>query len=78
MNTGEVGIVFDTNPDMQYLLRPKVKLITDTQGNKVDGEVADLTDKDPQTEKFFRTILKTLDPDKYGVNVPDYFLAQAQ
>lgn len=78
MNTGEVGIVFNTNSDMQYLFRPKVKLITDTQGNKVDGEVVDLTDKDPRTEKFQRTILKTLDPDKYGINVSDYFLAQAQ
>ena len=78
MNTGEVGIVFDTNPDTLYLLRPKVKLITDTRGNKVDGEVADLTDKDPRTEKFLRTILKALDPDKYGVNVSDYFLARAQ
>ena len=78
MNTGEVGIVFDTNPDTLYLLRPKVKLITDTRGNKVDGEVVDLTDKDPRTEKFLRTILKALDPDKYGVNVSDYFLARAQ
>jgi hypothetical protein len=78
MNTGEVGIVFDTNPDTLYFLRPKVKLITDTQGNKVDGEVVDLADKDPRTEKFLRTILKALDPEKYDVNVSDYFLARAQ
>lgn len=78
LNTREVGIVFDTNPDTQYLLRPKVKLITNTQGNKIDGEVVDLADKDPRTEKYLRTILKPLDPDKYGVKVSDYFLAQAQ
>ena len=78
LDTGEVGIVFNTNPETPYLLRPKVKLITNAWGNKVDGEIVDLTDKDPRTEKFLRTILKALDPDTYDVNVSDYFLAQAQ
>ena len=78
MDTGNVGIVFNTNPDTHFFLRPKVKLITDTQGCKIDGEVVDLTEKDPRTDKFLRTILKVLDPDKYGVTVSDYFLAQAQ
>ena len=78
MDTGNVGIVFNTNPDTHFFLRPKVKLITDTQGCKIDGEVVDLTEKDPRTGKFLRTVLNVLDPDKYGVTVSDYFLAQAQ
>jgi HD-GYP domain-containing protein (c-di-GMP phosphodiesterase class II) len=78
LNTGEIAIVFDTNPESQFLLRPKVKLITDAAGNRVDGEVLDLAEKDPATDKWLRSIIKPLDPDKYDIRVPDYFLAQAQ
>ena len=78
LTTGEVGIVHDVNPDPKLLLRPSVKLITDAAGNKVDGEVVDLAERDPRTGRFPRTIATALDPAKYGVEVSDYFLAQAQ
>jgi len=77
LNTGEWGIVTEMNPDMVYMTSPKVKIIADKKGNKIDGEIVDLTEKDPKTEKFKRTIVKTLDPYQYNVNVADYFLAQA-
>lgn len=78
LNTGEVGIVFDLNPDQKFALRPKVKMIADAQGNKIDGEIADLSDKNPQTGRFPKTIVKALDPDAYEIEVADYFLAQAR
>jgi HD-GYP domain-containing protein (c-di-GMP phosphodiesterase class II) len=78
LNTGEIAIVFDTNPETQFLLRPKVKLITDPAGNRIDGEVLDLAEKDPSSDNFPRSIVKPLDPDKYDIQVSDYFLAQAQ
>ncbi len=78
LDTGEIGIVFNTNPDPRHILRPGIKLITDREGNRIDGEMADLSEKDPATDRFVRSILRALDPDKYGINVPDYFLAQAQ
>ena len=78
LDTGEVGIVFNTNPDARHILRPRIKLITDREGNRVDGEMADLSEKDPATDRFARTILRPLDPDKYAINVSDYFLAQAR
>jgi hypothetical protein len=78
LDTGEVGIVFNTNPDARHILRPRIKLITDREGNRVDGEMADLSEKDPATDRFARTILRHLDPDKYAINVSDYFLAQAR
>ena len=77
LNTGEWGVVTEMNPDMVYMTSPKVKIIADKKGNKMDGEIVDLTEKDPKTEKFKRTIVKTLDPYQYNVNVADYFLAQA-
>jgi putative nucleotidyltransferase with HDIG domain len=78
LNTGEAGIVFDLNPDAKFLLRPSVKIITDKSGNRIDGEVVDLAEKDPDTGRFLRTIVTALNPQDYGVEVADYFLAQAQ
>lgn len=78
LNTGEMGIVFDLNPDPKLLFRPSVKLITDPAGNKVDGDVVDLAEKNPETGRYTRTIVTALNPQDYGVEVADYFLAQAQ
>ncbi|MGD1009056.1 MAG: HD-GYP domain-containing protein [Candidatus Aminicenantales bacterium] len=78
LNTGEVGIVVDLNPDPRFMLRPQIKLIADPAGNKVDGEVVDLSERNPETRKFPRTIVKALDPSTYEIEVADYFLAQAQ
>jgi hypothetical protein len=78
LSTKEIGIVFDTNPDPAFRLRPKVKLITDPVGNRIDGEIVDLTEKDAESGRFARSIIKPLDPEKYDIRVPDYFLARAQ
>ncbi len=78
LTSGEVGIVHDISPDPKLLMRPSVKLITDVEGNKIDGEVVDLAERVPETGRFRRTIAAPLDPSKYGVEVTDYFLAQAQ
>jgi putative nucleotidyltransferase with HDIG domain len=78
LTTGELGIVADVNPDPKFMLRPKVKLIADAHGNLTDGEVVDISDRNPETNRFPRTIVKVLDPASYGIEVSDYFLAQAQ
>jgi putative nucleotidyltransferase with HDIG domain len=77
LNTGEIGIVFEANPHPAFQLRPKVKVIADLRGNKFDGEVVDLTEIDPGTAAFKRTVIKPLDAEKYGICVADYFLARA-
>jgi len=77
LSTGEMGIVFEANEDPAFSFRPKVKLITDLDGNMIDGPVADMVETDPQTGKYARTIINTLDPEKYGIDVTQYFLAQA-
>ena len=78
LNTGEIGIVFDLNPDPKLLFRPSVKLITDAAGNKVNGEIVDLSEMDTETGRFHRTIATALNPNDYGIEVADYFLARAQ
>jgi HD-GYP domain-containing protein (c-di-GMP phosphodiesterase class II) len=78
LTSGELGIVADINPDSKLMLRPKVKIIADAAGNLVDGGIVDLADRHPETGRFPRTIVKVLDPGSYGIEVADYFLAQAQ
>jgi len=77
LDSGEIGIVFEANPHPAFQLRPKVKIIADLKKNMLDGEVVDLAEIDPGTAKFRRSIVKSLDADKYGIRVADYFLAKA-
>lgn len=77
LSTGELAIVQDLNADPKLVLRPSVKLITDPSGQRIDGPVVDLAERDPATGRFRRTIATALDPSRYGVEVSDYFLAQA-
>lgn len=77
LNTGEIGIIFETSEDPANVMRPKVKLITDRKGNKIDGEVVNLSDRDPETNVFRRTIIKNLDNNIYNIPIPDYFVAAA-
>lgn len=78
LSTGEIGLVVENNQETRFLLRPRIKIIVDAQGNKIDGEVVDLTEIDPETRKYKRTIVKEINANDYGLNVADYFLAQAE
>jgi len=78
LSSGELGIVSDINPDTKFLLRPRVKLIADPNGNLRDGDIVDLAERNSETRRFPRTIVKVLNPDDYGIEISDYFLAQAQ
>lgn len=75
LSTGEVGLVVETNPEPSLALRPKVKIIADKEGHRINGPVVDLTEKDPVSQKYIRTIVKGLDPQKYNIKVADYFIA---
>ncbi|MCX7974161.1 MAG: HD domain-containing protein [Candidatus Aminicenantes bacterium] len=75
LNTGEIGLVVETNPDPALTLRPKVKIIADKNGQRIDGPVVDLAEKDPISQRYLRTIVKGLDPEKYNIRPADYFMA---
>jgi HD-GYP domain-containing protein (c-di-GMP phosphodiesterase class II) len=78
LDTGELGIVTENSPETNLLLRPKVRIVASPAGERVVGELVDLGEVNPETEAFLRTIVKTLDPEKYNVRVADYFLDCAQ
>ena len=74
LDTFELGIVHAVNPLQDMLSRPLLRIVSDPQGNILHpGNLVDLADRSPQGE-FLRTIIKTEDPDRYGIRVADYFL----
>jgi HD-GYP domain-containing protein (c-di-GMP phosphodiesterase class II) len=77
LDSGEIGLVMEANPQRALAARPKVKLITDAEGRKRNGPRVDLTEAGPGGEKPKRTIVLALNADAYGVRPIDYFLAAA-
>jgi HD-GYP domain-containing protein (c-di-GMP phosphodiesterase class II) len=74
LDTFELGIVHAANPLPEMLARPLVRVISDAMGNLTHpGTLVDLADR-TEDGTFKRTIIKTEDPDRYGVRVSDYFI----
>jgi HD-GYP domain-containing protein (c-di-GMP phosphodiesterase class II) len=74
LDTFELGIVHSVNPNPDVMSRPIVRIVSDEQGNVLyPGHLVDLAAQD-ENGTFFRTIIKTADPDRYGIRVGDYFL----
>jgi HD-GYP domain-containing protein (c-di-GMP phosphodiesterase class II) len=71
LDTKELGLVYGANPVFQD--RPRVLIIIDSQGHRVRGPIVDLTEKG-QDGKYLRTIIKTMDPNKYRINLAEYLL----
>jgi HD-GYP domain-containing protein (c-di-GMP phosphodiesterase class II) len=71
LNTKELGLVYES--DVVFMDRPRVLIIIDNQGNRVKGPVVSLTEKD-EKGKYLRSVIKTLDPNKYKINLAEYML----
>jgi len=74
LDTFELAIVHAANPDPEMLSRPLVRIVSDDMGNvQYPGVVVDLTER-AESGEHRRTIIKTADPDRYGIRVGDYFV----
>ncbi|NOY65374.1 MAG: HD domain-containing protein, partial [Nitrospirae bacterium] len=72
LDTKEMGLVYECNP--LFADRPRVMIIVDSSGRRLkEGWVVDLTERDP-TGRYLRSIVKTLDPNKYKINLAEYLL----
>jgi hypothetical protein len=71
LNTKELGLVCESN--QVFPARPRVLIIIDEKGNRVKGHVVDLTEKN-ERDVYVRSILKTMDPNKYRINLAEYLL----
>jgi len=75
LDTYELAVVVRPNPDPRRLSQPIVKIIADPMGIPLARPItADLSEIDPATGHYRRTIIKTTDPEKYGINIGDYFV----
>ncbi len=74
LDTFELAIVHQANPIAELISRPIVRVVSDVRGNVVyPGELIDLAVRDASGERFARTIIKTENPDRYGIRISDYF-----
>jgi len=68
-----VVVAASTRPDALH--QPTVRIIHDSMGIPLDpAPVLDLTQVDPATGEPLRSIIKTTDPERYGIHVGDYFV----
>ena len=73
LDTFELAVVYAANSRLDALSRPVVKIVSDANGNMLHpSPEVDLALPDASGE-YPRTIIKTADPHRYGINVGDYF-----
>ena len=74
LDTTELAVVVQVNPNPRKMDRPKVKIITNRAGDEIDGEVVDLAERVERSGRYRRSILKTVDSTQYHLDVSKYFL----
>jgi HD-GYP domain-containing protein (c-di-GMP phosphodiesterase class II) len=79
LRSREIAVVTKNHTSPRLVRRPKVKIIAEASGRKIDGSVVDLAEGDGGSSSAAagRSIVKVLDPEAYGIRVADYFLARA-
>jgi HD-GYP domain-containing protein (c-di-GMP phosphodiesterase class II) len=74
LDTYEVGIVHAANSDVSEVHRPIVRIAATADGAiQYPGVLVDLAQRD-ESGNYPRTIIKVTDPEKFGINVSDYFV----
>lgn len=72
LDSGEVGVVMAANPAPEFCARPKVRLVLDPSGRRVDGVVVlDLSDRHAGAG-FLRSVVRCDAPERFGIVVSDY------
>lgn len=75
LDTSELAVVAARNPDTTKIHQPIVKIISDNWGAMLaEPYTVDLSEIDPSTGTARRAIIKTSDPDKYGIKISEYFV----
>ena len=74
LNTNEMGIVIQIEEETELIDRPKVCLLYYSDGEYRKGKTVDLKEMDEGTDSFKRSIVKTLDPNEYNINVAEFIV----
>ena len=74
LDTHEMAVVSQVNSDPDLLHRPTVRVISDPVGLPLaEPKTVDLAQNDPSGAPIHQ-IIKTTDPQKYGIRVSDYLI----
>ena len=74
LDTYELAIVHAANTDSTYVHRPIVRVLCNADGMWLEpAPLADLA-KQGDDGSFLRSIIKVTSPDRYGIQVSDYFV----
>ena len=74
LDTFELAIVHAANANPEMLSRPVVRIVSDDRGNLAyPGVLVDLSERTSEGS-FRRTVIKTENPERYGIRVGDYFV----
>ena len=68
LDSGELAVVVESNPDPEKVHQPKVKVVTDPAKRLRDAVLVDLSLSDQAN----RAIVKCVDPEAYGINAAHY------
>jgi HD-GYP domain-containing protein (c-di-GMP phosphodiesterase class II) len=74
LNTNEIGVVSQIQEDTEMLDRPKIILLYYSDGEYQKGEKVDLAEVEETTGEYKRSIVRTLDPNQYHINVAEYII----
>jgi HD-GYP domain-containing protein (c-di-GMP phosphodiesterase class II) len=75
LDSFELAVVIAPSTKPECVHQPVVRLIYDEMGMPLTTpRTLDLTEIDPATGEPVHSIIKTTDPEKYGINVKDYFV----
>ena len=75
LDTFEMAVVTGVKRDLGRLHQPVVKVISDAMGMPLAQPVTlDLSETDPASGLPVRTIIKTVEAERYGIRVSDYLL----
>lgn len=75
LDSFELAVVTARNPRAESVHQPIVQVIYDALGIRLDPpRTLDLAETDPSTGRPLRSIIKTTDPERYGLHVGDYFV----
>jgi HD-GYP domain-containing protein (c-di-GMP phosphodiesterase class II) len=73
LDTFELALVHAASADPTALSRPVVRVLSDAMGNRLaESALCDLTETDAAGQ-YARTIIRTEDPERYGIHIGDYF-----
>ncbi len=74
LDTFELGIVHAVNPNPEMMSRPSCGSSVTRRATSCSPEPSSTSPSQSRAATFVRTIIKTADPDRYGIRVSDYFV----